>query len=186
MAVLTGRRGCLLAGRGVADDAARHSGRRCRRLRGGEACDQACERDCVSGRQRNHAPAQRHAASSLTHSRRPLPDKNSLDANKFRRQRCRNGHRDRGTGTGRNAFTGNKENPAGTREVNSYFFDIRDGETHYDRGRKLMPNDEAALAYARRIIRELRDTGGYDDPALTLIVRNATGRTLFSIPFMTH
>jgi hypothetical protein len=65
-----------------------------------------------------------------------------------------------------------------------YYFDVRDGEHHDDRGGRLMPNDEAALAHARRIIRELRASGGYDDPALTLIVRNSAGKTLFSIPFM--
>ena len=39
-----------------------------------------------------------------------------------------------------------------------YYFDVQGyGEEHDDRGDKLMPNDEAALAYARRIIRELTE-----------------------------
>ncbi len=68
-----------------------------------------------------------------------------------------------------------------------YYFDVRGyGDKHDDRGGTLMPNDEAAFAYARRIIRELREAGGYDDPALTIIVRNAAGKTIYSIPFLPH
>lgn len=65
-----------------------------------------------------------------------------------------------------------------------YYFDIQGyGE---ERDGTLMPNDEAALAYARRIIHELREAGGYDDPALCLIVRNAVGETVYSIPLLQH
>ncbi len=68
-----------------------------------------------------------------------------------------------------------------------YYFDVRGyGDFNDDRGGKLMPNDEAALDYAFRMIRELRQIGGYDDAGLTLIVRNAAGQTVFSIPFMKH
>jgi hypothetical protein len=68
-----------------------------------------------------------------------------------------------------------------------YYFDIQGyGEERDDRGGTLMPNDEAALAYARRIIRELRKAGGYDDPALSLIVRNAVGETVYSLPLLQH
>jgi len=68
-----------------------------------------------------------------------------------------------------------------------YYFHVRGyGDSHDDRGDTLMPNDEAALAYARRLIDELREAGGYDDPALTLIVRNCAGRTVYSIPFQRH
>jgi hypothetical protein len=49
-----------------------------------------------------------------------------------------------------------------------------------------MPNDEAALAYACRIIRELMEAGGYRDPSLTMIVRNSAGKTVYSIPFLQH
>jgi hypothetical protein len=66
-----------------------------------------------------------------------------------------------------------------------YYFDVRGyREDHDDRGGTLMPNDEAALAYARRIIRELIEIGGYRDPSLTMIVRNAAGKTVYSIPFI--
>jgi len=65
-----------------------------------------------------------------------------------------------------------------------YYFDVRGyGEFNDDRGGKLMPNDEAALAYARRMISELRQIRGYNDAGLTLIVRNSAGKTVFSIPF---
>lgn len=68
-----------------------------------------------------------------------------------------------------------------------YYFDVRGyGDRNDDRGGTLMPNDEAALAYARRIINELRGAGGYNDPALTLIVRNSAGKTVYSIPFQQH
>ena len=43
-----------------------------------------------------------------------------------------------------------------------YYFDVQGyREEHDDRGGTLMPNDEAALAYACRIIHELREAGGY-------------------------
>ncbi len=68
-----------------------------------------------------------------------------------------------------------------------YYFDVRGyGDRNEDRGGTLMPNDGAALTYARRIIRELRQAGGYDDPALTMIVRNSAGKTVYSIPFLPH
>jgi hypothetical protein len=68
-----------------------------------------------------------------------------------------------------------------------YYFDIQGyREEHDDRGGTLMPNDEAALAYACRIIRELMEAGGYRDPALTMIVRNSAGKTVYSIPFLQH
>ncbi len=77
--------------------------------------------------------------------------------------------------------------PVGERRVFPYYFDIKGyGEEHDDRGGTLMPNDEAALAYAWRIIRELREAGGYDDTSLSLIVRNAAGKTVYSIPFLPH
>lgn len=68
-----------------------------------------------------------------------------------------------------------------------YFFDIRSyGEPEDFRGGTSMPDDEAALAHARRIIQELRGAGGYDDNGLTMIVRNAAGRPIYTIPFMQH
>jgi hypothetical protein len=66
-----------------------------------------------------------------------------------------------------------------------YYFEVRGyGEAHEDHGGTLMPNDNAALIHARRIIRELREAGGYEDAALTMIVRNSAGKTVYSIPFL--
>ena len=69
----------------------------------------------------------------------------------------------------------------------TYYFDVRGcGDGHDDRGGTPMANDEAAFVYARRIIRELREAGGYDDSALTMVVRNWAGETVYAIPFLPH
>jgi hypothetical protein len=74
---------------------------------------------------------------------------------------------------------------AGEARLVPYYFDVHGyGEHHENRGGTLMTDDAAALAYALRMIRELRSSGGYDDDALTLVVRDASGRTLFRIPFL--
>ena len=66
-----------------------------------------------------------------------------------------------------------------------YYFAVDGyGEHHEDRGRSLMADDAAALAHALRIIRDLRNSGGYEDDALTMVVRDGDGRTLFRIPFL--
>jgi hypothetical protein len=36
----------------------------------------------------------------------------------------------------------------------------------------------------QRIVGELKDAGGYDETDLTMVVKNAAGRTVFSIPFV--
>jgi hypothetical protein len=65
-----------------------------------------------------------------------------------------------------------------------YFFTIEWGDrAHEDESGTQFPNDEAARAYAERIIRELKAAGGYDDPDLTMVVKTADGETAFSIPF---
>jgi hypothetical protein len=46
-----------------------------------------------------------------------------------------------------------------------------------------LANDSEAFEYAQRIIRELKKDGGYDDPGLTMTVRNDAGATVLSIPF---
>ena len=38
-------------------------------------------------------------------------------------------------------------------------------------------------AYAERVIRELKEAGGYDDDELIMIVKDDARRTIFSIPF---
>ena len=66
-----------------------------------------------------------------------------------------------------------------------YFF-IVEGEHHHDSdddGTQL-DHPEAARLHAKRIIRELRDGGGYDDPRLALLVKDTTGEVLFGLPFI--
>jgi hypothetical protein len=46
-----------------------------------------------------------------------------------------------------------------------------------------LPNDAAARDYAHRMIRELKEGGGYDEPRLAMVVTNESGRQLFVIPF---
>ena len=48
----------------------------------------------------------------------------------------------------------------------------------------ILPNDQSATAYARFIIRHLKQAGQHDDPSLTLLVQNAEGETIASLPFM--
>ena len=43
-------------------------------------------------------------------------------------------------------------------------------------------SDNAALAYGLRIIKDLKKVGRYDDLGLTMVVKNAKGKTVFSIP----
>ncbi len=65
-----------------------------------------------------------------------------------------------------------------------YFFVLEGlGDTHDDRVGTLLPDDGAAEAYARRIIRELKEAGGYDDPRLAMIVLSELRQALFTIPF---
>jgi hypothetical protein len=39
------------------------------------------------------------------------------------------------------------------------------------------------LLYAQRVIRELKEAGGYDDPNLTMIVVDEVGQEIFAIRF---
>jgi hypothetical protein len=66
-----------------------------------------------------------------------------------------------------------------------YFFVI-EGQDQYDPdddGTQLA-HPEAARLHAKRIISELRDAGGYDDPSLALFVKDTSGEILFSLPFI--
>jgi len=65
-----------------------------------------------------------------------------------------------------------------------YFFILRwPDREHDDPDGTPLPNKEAALAYAERIVRELKEAGGYDDPDLMMIVQDSAGETIFSIAF---
>ena len=46
-----------------------------------------------------------------------------------------------------------------------------------------MPNDAAAKAYGHRIVHELKESGGYDDPDLKMVVKNSAGDVIYSISF---
>ena len=48
----------------------------------------------------------------------------------------------------------------------------------------LLSDDAAALNYADRLIRQLKDAGGYSDPNLIVIVRDGMKRVVLSIPFL--
>jgi hypothetical protein len=48
----------------------------------------------------------------------------------------------------------------------------------------LLSDDAAALNYADRLIRQLKDAGGYSDPNLMVIVRDQMKRVVLSIPFL--
>jgi hypothetical protein len=61
-----------------------------------------------------------------------------------------------------------------------YFFIIRfgDGREHGDDDGTVFANDGAARKYAMRIISELIDGGGCDDPGLSMIVKDAAERQI--------
>jgi hypothetical protein len=48
----------------------------------------------------------------------------------------------------------------------------------------LLRDDAAALNYACSMIRELKASGGYDDPGLVIEVRNEMRQMVLSIPFL--
>ena len=52
-----------------------------------------------------------------------------------------------------------------------------------DAGGIALAGQDDAQAYARRVIRELKEGGGYDAPGLTMVVRDHTGKTIHSIRF---
>jgi hypothetical protein len=70
------------------------------------------------------------------------------------------------------------------RPMDRYFFHLLGTrEAGEDDAGTLLPNDAAAEMYGRRIIRELKQGGGYDKPGLAMIIKNEAGRHVASIPF---
>lgn len=68
--------------------------------------------------------------------------------------------------------------------MSRYFFIVRwPDRQHGDAEGTSLESDQQALHYAKRIIGELKEAGGYDDQRLSMIVRNAMGDVVFSIPF---
>jgi hypothetical protein len=71
--------------------------------------------------------------------------------------------------------------------VARYYFVVRwSDREHEDRDGTELPGPEAARDYARRIIRELKDGGGYDEPGLIMVVTDAEGKIVYTEPFATR
>ncbi len=65
-----------------------------------------------------------------------------------------------------------------------YYFHVDGpGENCADQCGALLPSDDAAFEHAARIIRELKESGDYDDPGYIMVVRYLGGEVVFSIPF---
>lgn len=66
-----------------------------------------------------------------------------------------------------------------------YYFNL-EGDSHADDDRSgtLLANEAAAHDYAARIVGELQGAGGYDGPGQTMVVKDAGGQTIISIPFL--
>jgi hypothetical protein len=67
--------------------------------------------------------------------------------------------------------------------VPHYFFIVKWPDMKVDDpdGTRL-PSDTAALLYANRLIKEMQEGREPDEPEMTMIVKNADGQTIFSIP----
>ena len=66
-----------------------------------------------------------------------------------------------------------------------YYFDLEGGDRPFlDPDGAVLAGLDAARAYAERIVRELRASGGYDDPRLVMLVKNEDEITVLSIPFV--
>jgi hypothetical protein len=66
-----------------------------------------------------------------------------------------------------------------------YFFGVRWSDHEYDDPNgTLLSDNSAALNYADRLIRELKEGRGYNDPNLMVIVRDGTKKVVLSIPFL--
>jgi hypothetical protein len=66
-----------------------------------------------------------------------------------------------------------------------YFFVLEYGpnERHDDTFGTALPDDKAAFAYAERVVGELKEAGGYDDPDLKMVVKNSAGDVVRTIQF---
>jgi hypothetical protein len=66
-----------------------------------------------------------------------------------------------------------------------YFFDLRWSDHEDDDANgTLLADDAAALNYADRLIRQLKDAGDYSDPNLMVIVKDGMKQMVLSIPFL--
>lgn len=68
--------------------------------------------------------------------------------------------------------------------VKRYFFVVQWPDREYDDFRgTLLPSDDHAGDYAARIIRELKESGAYDDPDLTMVVKDFDRKIILRRPF---
>ncbi|MGO9399876.1 MAG: DUF6894 family protein [Xanthobacteraceae bacterium] len=66
-----------------------------------------------------------------------------------------------------------------------YFFTIRSrSQEHRETRAAVLSDDAAALDFACAMVRELRQTGEYDDPGLLMNVADRTRPLILSIPFL--
>jgi hypothetical protein len=71
-----------------------------------------------------------------------------------------------------------------SRRKSRFFFVIRSPDWEDDDlDGTLLDSPAVAIAYAHRIIRELKEGGGYDTPRLVMIVQNHKRETVVTIPF---
>jgi hypothetical protein len=69
-------------------------------------------------------------------------------------------------------------------ELPRYFFIIQFSESELDDPHgTLLASDDSAHSYAERVIRELKADADYDGSSANMIVKDAEGRTVCSIPF---
>jgi hypothetical protein len=67
-----------------------------------------------------------------------------------------------------------------------YFFDLEgpDASDNYaDHFGTPLPGDDAAMNHAKRVIKDLKEAGGYDDPAWHMVVKDENGDIVFWVPF---
>jgi hypothetical protein len=78
-------------------------------------------------------------------------------------------------------FSMGKDRPPGR---SRYFFVIRSDHAEDDDSEgTAFPSPIAAVSYAHRVIRELKERGGYDDPSFVMIVKDHKGKIVATIPF---
>jgi hypothetical protein len=65
-----------------------------------------------------------------------------------------------------------------------YFFDVRSRELDYrDPDGIALADEDAAIAYAERMIRELKEDEGYEAPDLRMFVQDESRRLITTIRF---
>lgn len=69
--------------------------------------------------------------------------------------------------------------------MRQYFFTVRwSGQEETEEPGAALRDDAAALDHACRMARELRASGGYDDPGLVVEVRNEFHQRVLTVPFL--